>query len=49
MISALLAILLLGSRPACGPLDLETALGLAAERSDEVAIKDAEVTVARAD
>ena len=49
MISALLAILLLGSRPACGPLDLETALGLAAERSDEVAIKDAEVAVARAD
>ena len=49
MHAALLTVLLLGARPACGPLDLATALGLAAERSDEVAIKHAEVVLARAD
>ncbi len=36
--------------PVCGgPLDLDTALGLAAARSDEVAIKNAEVAAAEAD
>jgi outer membrane protein TolC len=33
----------------CGPLDLDTALGLAANRSDEVAIKQADVATAQVD
>ena len=33
----------------CGPLDLNTALGLAANRSDEVAIKQADVATAEVD
>jgi outer membrane protein TolC len=42
------AFVVLAAAPACGPLDLPTALSLAA-RSDEVAIKNAEVVGAQAD
>jgi outer membrane protein TolC len=49
MISALLTTLLLGASRECGPLDLDTALALAAERSDEVAIRQADVAGALAD
>ena len=37
------------ANPACGPLDLETALQLTAARNDEVAIRRAEVEAALAD
>lgn len=49
MLAGLLNALLLGAAPACGPIDLETALGLAQERSDEIGIQQAEVATARAD
>ena len=49
MFPPLVTLLLLGALPPCGPLDLETALALAAERSDEVAIKQAELAAAYAD
>jgi outer membrane protein, multidrug efflux system len=49
MISHIVAALLLAAGPPCGPLDLDTALGLAVTRSDEVAIKQADVTTAHAD
>ncbi len=39
----------LAALPPCGAVDLETALGLAALRSDEVAVKQAEAAAARAD
>jgi outer membrane protein TolC len=49
MSSYLIATILLAAIPPCGPLDLDTALGLAVTRSDEVAIKQAELTSAHAD
>ena len=49
MSSYLLATMLLAAAPPCGPLDLDTALGLAVTRSDEVAIKQAELSSAHAD
>ncbi len=45
----IVALVVLAATPACGPLDLQTALGLAAARSDEVAIKNAELVGAQAD
>jgi len=48
MTPALLSTLLLGA-PLCGPIDLDAALALALERSDEVAIKQADVVSAQAD
>lgn len=45
----IVATLILAAVPPCGPLDLDTALGLAASRSDEVAIRQAEVATAQAD
>ncbi|HEY7726577.1 MAG TPA: TolC family protein [Anaeromyxobacteraceae bacterium] len=48
MLLDLLTGLALGAS-ACGPLDLDTALALAAARSDEVAIREAEVSAAHAD
>jgi outer membrane protein TolC len=45
----IVALVVLAAAPACGPLDLPTALSLAAARSDEVAIKHAELVGARAD
>lgn len=44
-----LAAALLGALPPCGPLDLETAKQLALTRSDELAIRRAEVVIAEAD
>ncbi len=49
MTFSIVATLLLAAGPPCGPLDLETAVGLAASRSDEVAIKQADVATAEAD
>ena len=49
MTTYILTTLLLAAGPPCGPLDLDTALGLAATRSDEVAIKEADVVTAQAD
>jgi outer membrane protein TolC len=49
MFPYLATLLLLGAVPPCGPLDVDTALELAAERSDEVAIKQAELASAHAD
>jgi outer membrane protein TolC len=49
MSSFLLATILLAAAPPCGPLDLDTALGLAVTRSDEVAIRQAELSSAHAD
>ena len=49
MFTSFVASIILGAAPACGPLDLDTALGLAIERSDEVAIKESEVVAAQAD
>ncbi len=43
------AFVVLAAAPSCGPLDLQTALALAATRSDEVAIKQAELLGAQAD
>jgi outer membrane protein TolC len=43
------AALAVAASPACGPLDLETVLSLAATRNDEVAIRRAELEAARAD
>jgi len=43
------AFVVLAAAPACGPLDLPTAMSLAAVRSDELAIKHAEVLGAQAD
>ncbi len=40
---------LLAAGPQCGPLDLDTALALATENSDEVAIKRSELAAAEAD
>ena len=45
---SLLPVLMLASNP-CGPLDLPTVLALVASRSDEVAIKQADVLGAQAD
>jgi len=44
-----IAVLAMTANPACGPLDLETALQLTAARNDEVAIRRAEVEAALAD
>jgi outer membrane protein TolC len=49
MFILLTSSLILGAAPACGPIDLDTALGLAAARSDEIAVKRADVDTARAD
>jgi outer membrane protein TolC len=49
MSSYLLATILLAAAPPCGPLDLDTALGLAVTRSDEVGIRQAELSSAHAD
>src|SRR5262249_57561259 len=43
------AFVVLAAAPSCGPLDLQTALALAATRSDEVTIKQAELLGAQAD
>jgi outer membrane protein TolC len=45
----IVALVVLAATPSCGPLDLQTALALAAVRSDEVAIKQAEFVGAQAD
>jgi outer membrane protein TolC len=45
----LLASLAVTALPACGPLDLDTALALVASRSDEMAIKRSELAAAEAD
>lgn len=45
----IVALVVLAATPSCGPLDLQTALALAATRSDEVAIKNAELMGAQAD
>ncbi len=44
-----LATIALAALPACGPIDLDTALALAGSRSDEMAIKRSEVAAAKAD
>lgn len=49
MLAALAAILSLGANPPCGELDLGMVLGLAAARSDEVAVRRAELASAGAD
>jgi outer membrane protein TolC len=49
MLSGLTLALLVGAAAPCGPLDLETAVGLALERSDELRIQRAEAAVAGAD
>src|SRR6266568_2244639 len=49
MSAYLLATILLAAAPPCGPLDLDTALGLVATQSDEVAIRQAELSSAHAD
>ncbi len=49
MLAAALSALLLGAAPPCGPIDLETALALALEHSDQIAIRQAEAAAARAD
>ncbi len=43
------ALVVLAAAPSCGPVDLQTAVALAAARSDEVAIKYAELLGAQAD
>jgi multidrug efflux system outer membrane protein len=48
ILHGLFFFLAMGQTP-CGPLDLATALGLAGSRSDEVAIKQAEVATADVD
>src|SRR6266849_4104666 len=48
MIAVVLVVVLAAPLP-CGPLDLPTAVSLASVRSDEVAIKNAEVLGAEAD
>jgi outer membrane protein TolC len=47
--STLILAWLLTAGPTCGPVDLDTALALATERSDEVGIKRAELATAEAD
>jgi outer membrane protein TolC len=47
--STLILAWLLTAGPTCGPIDLETAVALATARSDEIAIKRAEVVTAEAD
>jgi outer membrane protein TolC len=49
MSAHLIATLLVAAAPPCGPLDLDTAVGLAMARSDEIAIKQADVVTAHAD
>ncbi|HTP27731.1 MAG TPA: TolC family protein, partial [Anaeromyxobacteraceae bacterium] len=49
MFVIIVSTLFLGAAPPCGPLDLDTALALSASRSDEVAIKQADVVSAHAD
>ncbi len=49
MFSYIATLILLGAAPPCGPLDVDTAVVLAAERSDEVAIKQAERAAAAAE
>jgi outer membrane protein TolC len=49
MIFLSVTTLILGSAPPCGALDLDEVLALALERSDEVAIQQAELATARAD
>jgi outer membrane protein TolC len=49
MFSYLATLMLMGALPPCGPLDVETARALAAERSDEVAIREAELASAHVD
>jgi outer membrane protein TolC len=49
MFSYLATLMLMGALPPCGPLDLDTARALAAERSDEVAIREAELASAHVD
>jgi outer membrane protein TolC len=49
LITSLAAALALAALPPCGPLDLDTAMGLAAQGSDEVAIRQAELAAARSD
>ncbi len=46
---SLLATLAAAALPACGPIDLDTAIALAGSRSDEMAIKRSEVAAAEAD
>jgi outer membrane protein TolC len=47
--STLILAWLLTAGPTCGPIDLDTAIALATERSDEVAIKRSELATAQAD
>jgi len=49
MLAILPTALLLGAAPLCGPLDLDTAIGLAAARNDEIGAKQAEAIAAHAD
>ncbi len=45
----IVALVVLAAAPSCGPLDLPTSMALAAVRSDEVAIRHAELVGAQAD
>lgn len=49
MLTPLFTAFIITALPACGPLDLDTALSLAAARSDEVAVREAEVAAAEVD
>ncbi len=49
MLASILPALVVAALPACGPLDLDTALSLASARSDEVAVRRAEQAAAEAD
>lgn len=49
MLPGLTLALLLGGAAPCGPLDVDTAVGLALERADELHVRRAEVAAAAAD
>jgi outer membrane protein TolC len=49
LLPALPLISLLAAAPACGPLDFDGAVAVAAENADEIAIQKAELAVAQAD
>jgi outer membrane protein TolC len=49
LLSTTLTAILVAALPVCGPLDLDDALSLAAARSDEVAVRQAELAAAQVD
>jgi len=49
MLGGLTGLLLLLAPPVCGPIDLDAAMALSLEHSDELAIRRAEVALARSD